>query len=325
MAPEEAIARLIGVEAATSRNSPWLAAAVLAVSAAALAALLGADSAAVATAGLSTAMGLVIRQGLHRRRYSLLALPFAAAFVGGVAGSVAIRFGWTHTPELALIVPCLMLIPGPHLINGLLDLVDNYIPMSLARLGLAAGILLAACLGLLVGVEFVFPALPEATRSFEAARLGVVADMLLAAAVTAGFAVYYNTPWPQLGLAMMGGALGHGLRTLALEFGLNLEGATFLGGFAVGAISSWIARAKVAPVAVVAFAGAVTMMPGLQMFGALYGAVCVTRLQSQAELPAVTAVLANAVQAATVVAALGLGLIIATRTIHALARRPDSQ
>ena len=101
---------------------------------------------------MATGLGLLARQELGRRHVSLLALPLTAAFVGAALGGLAIRLGWTRTPELVLIVPALMVVPGPHLINGLLDLIDNYLPMSLARLGLAAGVLLASTLGILLGV-----------------------------------------------------------------------------------------------------------------------------------------------------------------------------
>ena len=82
---------------------------------------------------------------LARRR------PAAAAVAA--LGGLGVRLGWTETPEVVLIVPAVMRVPGPHLINGWLDLIDNYLPMSLARLGLATGILLASALGVVVGVE----------------------------------------------------------------------------------------------------------------------------------------------------------------------------
>ena len=105
-----------------------------------------ATMAAYVVAGLSTALGLVARQWLGRHKYNLLTLPLTAAFIGAVFGGLAIRLGWTQTPGLALIVPSLMLVPGPHLINGLQDVVDNLMPMGIARLGLALSILLACAL-----------------------------------------------------------------------------------------------------------------------------------------------------------------------------------
>src|SRR5262249_46943865 len=150
--PASALAQLKRVEADTPRHSRWLAVLLLGVAAANLAGLLGADAGAVLVAGLATGLGLVARQELGRRQFSLLTLPLTAAFIGAVFGGLAIRLGWTRTPGLVLIVPSLMLVPGPHLINGLLDLIDNYLPMSIARLGLATCVLLASALGIVFGI-----------------------------------------------------------------------------------------------------------------------------------------------------------------------------
>ena len=145
------------VEADAPRHSRWLAALLLGAAAASFALLLGADAGATASAGLAAALGLLARQEMGRRRFSLLALPLTAALIGSVLGGLTTRLRWTRSPELALIVPALMIVPGPHLINGLLDLIDNHVPMSLSRLWLAAGILLASALGIVIGVELTAP------------------------------------------------------------------------------------------------------------------------------------------------------------------------
>jgi uncharacterized membrane protein YjjB (DUF3815 family) len=212
-----------------------------------------------------------------------------------------------------------MMVPGPHLINGLLDLIDNYLPMGLARLGLAAGILVAVSLGLVVGVRLTLPDLPDVKQSFKNDDLNLVTDMLLAGVVTCAFAVYYNTLWPQVRVAMVGGMIGHGLRFLALESGWTLEAASFIGGFAVGVAAAWIARSSKAPVATIAFSGAVTMMPGLQMYSALRGALQLAQLQSDADATLVSATLGNGFQAIAVAGALALGLIVAVRLMQAVA------
>src|SRR5262249_26471224 len=99
-----------------------------------------------------------------------------------------------------------MLVPGPHLINGVLDLIDNHLPMSLARLGLAAGILLASALGILLGLELTLPdGLPSPEQGAGVGRLTLASDVVLAGVVTCGFAVLYNTPWRRVGLAVVGG------------------------------------------------------------------------------------------------------------------------
>jgi uncharacterized membrane protein YjjB (DUF3815 family) len=62
-----------------------------------------------------------------------------------------------------------------------------------------------------------------------------------------GFALFYNTAWPQLWMATVGGMTGHGLRFLAMGAGCRLEAATFLGGLDVGVISAWMTRSRKMP------------------------------------------------------------------------------
>jgi uncharacterized membrane protein YjjP (DUF1212 family) len=321
--PAAALVRLERVEADTPRHSRWVAVLILAAAAACLAALLGADAPAAGVVGLAAGLGLLVRQELGRRHWNLLSLPLSAAFIGAVLGGLTIRLGWTRTAELVLIVPTLMLVPGPHLINGVFDLIDNYLPMSLSRLGLAAGILLASALGIALGVELTIPGVRLPEHGADADRLNLLSDVALTAVVTCGFAVYYNTAWGQVGLAAVGGMVGHGLRFLALDAGSRLEAATFLGGLAVGVVSAWMVRASKLPVAVIAFAGAVTMMPGLHIYRALAGALQLARGAGQTDPTIVADTLGNAFQACLVVSALALGVVVGARTVLALAGEPD--
>jgi uncharacterized membrane protein YjjP (DUF1212 family) len=319
-----ALAQLNRLEADTSRHSRWVAILLLGAAAGCLALLLGADAVAAAVTGLATGLGLLVRQELGRRHFSLLILPFSAAFVGAILGGLAIRMGSTRSPGLVLIVPALMLVPGPHLINGVLDLIDNHLPMSMARLGLACAILLASALGIVLGAELTLPGpfLPGQGASDD--HLNLVSDMVLAGIVTCGFAVFYNTPWRQVAMAVVGGMVGHGLRFLALEAGCQLEVATFLGGLAVGVISGWMARSGKLPVAVISFAGAVTMMPGLHIYRALGGAVQLARMSRETDPTTMAETLGNASQAGLVVSGLALGVIFGARTVLALAGAIDA-
>jgi uncharacterized membrane protein YjjB (DUF3815 family) len=148
--------------------------------------------------------------------------------------------------------------------------------------------------------------------------------MALAGVATCGFAVYYNTPWRHLWMAAAGGMAGHGLRFLALEAGWWLEAATFLGGLTVGASAGWMARFSKTPVAVLAFAGAVTMIPGLSLYGALAGALQLARQAGGADPGLVAATLGYSFQGCIVVSTLALGLILGARVVQALADKHDA-
>ncbi len=313
-----AFEQLNNVEGNTPPQPCWIVAFLLGVAAASLARIMGADYGTIAIVGLSSAVGLLARKKLGRRHLSLLALPFTAAFIGAALAGIAIRFGWTNTPGLALIVPSLMLVPGPHLLNGLFDLVDNHVSMSVARLALATGILFASAAGVILGIVLTLSVIPSAGQTAVEDHLNLPLDMLFAGVVTCGFAVFYNASWQQTFLAVIGGMVGHGTRFLALERGIRIEMATLLGALAVGAVAASIARYYKTPVAVIAFAGAVTMMPGMQMYRALGGALQIAQLRSEVDSIQISATLSNALQSTLIVAALALGLIIATRAVSAL-------
>jgi uncharacterized membrane protein YjjP (DUF1212 family) len=322
--PSEALFQLQRVEADTPRHPTWLVVLLLGLAASALAKLLGADAGTEVMVGLSTGIGFAVRRQLAQRHFNLLALPLAAGFIGAALGGVAIRLGWTETPALILIVPSLMLVPGPHLINGLLDLVDNYVPMGVARLGLATSILVACAMSIVIGIKLTTPTLPLAEQGTNATDLNLFFDMFLAGVVTIGFAAFYNAAWTHIGLAAVGGMIGHGLRFLALAEGWRLDGATFLGGLAVGIVAAWIARSYKLPVAVISFAGAVTMMPGMQMYRALGGALRSARLQDAADGTVVIDSIGYAIQASLVVSALAIGLIISARVVPMLAGKKNT-
>lgn len=319
LGPSGALASIAGVEAVVPRHPRWLVALLLGVAAWSLAIILGADSSAAIGAGLAAGLGLFARQELGRRHLALLLLPFTAALIGGLLGGLIGRMGWTQTPELALVVPALMLIPGPHLINGLLDLIDNYLPMSLARFGLAFGILFASAAGLAIGVELTLPHGIPAHPALSSDHLSLISDVVLAAIVTCGFAAFYNTTWQHLVLAMLGGMAGHGVRFVAMKVGCSLEAATFLGGLTVGIVSGWIAASRAIPVAVIGFAGAVPMIPGLSIYRALGGAWRIARHAGATDPGTFEVALSNALEAALVVSALALGLLLGARVVLGLA------
>jgi uncharacterized membrane protein YjjP (DUF1212 family) len=312
----QALVRLSRVEADSPRHARWLVALLLGGAACGFAKLLGADAGAVGIAGAATALGLPARQELARRHASLLAPPFAAALIGALLGGIAIRLGWTQTPELALVVPALMIVPGPHFLNGLLDLADNHLSMSLSRLGLAMGVLLASALGLAIGIRCVFLRADFPDQPASTIQLTLAADILLAGIATCGFAAFFNTPWRRLWMATVGGMAGHGLRFMALQSGCEPEIAAFFGGLVVGAVSNWLARPSHAPVAVIAFAGAVTMIPGSSFYQALGGALRLARQAGDSNPALAAGTLGHAMQGCVVVCGLALGLVLGIRLVE---------
>jgi len=305
----EAIKLLDEVEQSAGRPSRWTLSLMFGLAAGALAWLLAADWGGMAAISASSALGMLVRQEMHKHHPVLFALPFVAALIGSLMGGVVILLGWTQTPGICLIVPALMLVPGPHLINGLYDMLENNMQTGIPRLGLSAGILVAAAAGIFLGGWLTLGMTTVPPSTVAAQPISLWLDIVLAGVAACGFGAFYNAPWRVLWTSIACGMVGHGIRYLCLANGMPLEIATLFACVAIGFMAiRWVSSMRI-PFAAVAFAGAVPMMPGVLMFRSIGGAMDIALAGAGAPLVLVAGTLANIFKSAFVVGSMGMGLL----------------
>ncbi|GAA5160341.1 threonine/serine ThrE exporter family protein [Viridibacterium curvum] len=311
---------LESVEREAGRHNRWLLATIFGAGAAALAALFNGDAVAMSVIALSSALGLLVRQELAKRHVMLFALPFTAALIGSLLGGSVIALGWTTTPGICLIVPALMLVPGPHLINALYDVVENHMQTGVPRLALACTILLAAAMGIFLGgwITLGMSTVPPWHTPADAIPLWL--DVLLAGIAACSFGAFYNAPWRVLWTSIACGMVGHGIRYLCLAHNVSLEMATFFACLAIGMMAAQMVRQLRVPFAAVAFAGAVPMMPGVLMFRGIGGAMDIAMAGTAATPELVASTLASLFKSGFVVGAMGLGLLLGAKLAEVVTR-----
>ena len=72
---------------------------------------------------VSAAAGAILRRGVARLSANVFLQPFCAALVAGVIGALAVRYQLSSSLRLVAVCPCMVLVPGPHVLNGALDLI----------------------------------------------------------------------------------------------------------------------------------------------------------------------------------------------------------
>jgi len=80
--------------------------------------------------------------------------------VAGVIGAIAVHLQVSTSPRLIAVCPCMILVPGPHVLSGALDLLAARIQLGAARLTYAVLIIVAICVGLLLGLGLFGVSLP---------------------------------------------------------------------------------------------------------------------------------------------------------------------
>ena len=134
LAPDAAM-RAIDAIARMQAAPTWLFALAAAASAAAFAVLYGAAHlVSIVLVAVSAGAGAVLRRRLAEASDNNFIQPFGAAILAGAIGAVAVRSDLSSSLRLVAVCPCMILVPGPHVLNGALDLIRGRINLGAARL-----------------------------------------------------------------------------------------------------------------------------------------------------------------------------------------------
>jgi uncharacterized membrane protein YjjP (DUF1212 family) len=280
-----------------------------AAGAAALGVIFGVDlPASLILIALIAGAGACLRRWLATLSRNLFVQPFCAAFLAGIAGAIAVRLNLSTSLRLIALCPCMILVPGPHLLNGALDLARARIPLGIARLVYATVVTLTISTGLVLGLACGGVGLPASGAS---AGVPLGYDVLAAGVAVAAYGTFFNMSWQTLPIPIAVGMLAHGCRWSAINLaGVNPATGALIACLVVGTIMAPIADRLRLPFAGLAFASVVSLIPGSYLFRMAGGMATLLAVGPKTGLELSFQVMTDATTAILIVVAMTFGLVI---------------
>ncbi len=266
----------------------------------------------------SAGAGACLRRWLAGMSCNLFVQPFCAALLAGVVGAIAVRLQLSSVLRLVAVCPCMVLVPGPHFLNGMIDLARARITLGAARIAYAVLITIMISAGLLLGLALGGVRLPAAGAS-HSAPLGF--DVVAAGIAVAAYGTFFAMPWRMVPIPVLIGMLAHASRWEAISVtGANPEMGAIVACLMVGVIITPVADKARLPFAGLAFASVVSLMPGVFMFRMGAGMVDLVTLGSKAPQELFNQVVADGTTAILIILAMSFGLIFPKMCIQNFSR-----
>ncbi len=270
----------------------------------------------------SAGAGAILRRGAARFSANLFLEPFCAALLAGVVGALAVRYQWSSSLRLVAVCPCMVLVPGPPVLNGALDLLRGRVHLGASRLIYAVLVVAAISTGLLFGLALLGVSLPVGP---EGRTVPLWFDAIAAGVAVAAYSIFFSAPWRMLPWPVVTGMLAHSLRWWCMVV-LHSSSATgaLVACLLAGLILTPVALRRHMPFAAIGFASVVSMIPGVYLFRMASGLLQLAN-GSHTSLDLIGATIADGLTAGVIIFAMSCGLLIPKLAIVRLARQQQSR
>lgn len=240
-----------------------------AIGAAALGVIFGVmDLQILALVMLSAGIGALLRRLVAKVSINYYSQVLVASVFTGLFGSVSHAYQLAPASAFIFLCPCMILVPGPHLLNGVFDIARGDIGIGQSRLAYAITIVLVISVGLVGSLVAHHQTLTQYVSVGEVPFLYL---LLAVCAVVSAYGSFFSMTWRDLLLPVLIGVTAFLFRYFfESRDGVSVVTGVLIASLVAGVMASLLASKTQLPFAALAFAAVVAMIPGSYLFKMAY-------------------------------------------------------
>ena len=213
---------------------------------------------------LSAGIGGLLRRLTAKVSTNLYSQALVASVFTGGFGSLAHAYQFSPDSVFLFLCPCMILVPGPHLLNGIFDIARGDVGIGQSRLTYAMTIILVICIGLVGSMDFHNQSL---TQYASLNDLPFLYYLLAVCGAVAAYGSFFSMSWRDIIIPVFIGAVAFIPRYyLAFVEGYSVVMGVFIASLVAGFIATLLASKTQLPFAALAFSSVVAMIPGSYLF-----------------------------------------------------------
>jgi uncharacterized membrane protein YjjP (DUF1212 family) len=280
-----------------------------AIGAAALGVIFGImDTQILSLVMLSAGIGALLRRLVAKVSINYYSQVLVASIFTGVFGSIIHAYQLAPASAFIFLCPCMILVPGPHLLNGVFDIARGDIGIGQSRLAYATTIVLVICVGLVGSLVVHHQTLTQYVAVGQVPFLYLLGAVC---AVVAAYGSFFSMTWRDLLLPILIGVTAFLFRYFfESQDGISVVTGVFIASLVAGVMASLLAAKTQLPFAALAFAAVVAMIPGSYLFRMAYYLFNFYQLDLGSAAQEGLMALNQGITAALIVIAISLGVVL---------------
>jgi uncharacterized membrane protein YjjB (DUF3815 family) len=268
-----------------------------------------ADAWALVIIAIATAIALVARTLVAGKGYGFYIAVLAFTLVAACSAMLLARVIPTATPLVALIIPCVIVIPGFQLVNGGWEILRNHLHIGIPRLMIVFNVLSIIAVGLLLVLLANSPGTDGAGIVFPPG-VNIVLATCLGALAALCMCVVMNAPVHVMLFCLVCGAVARFIRTVIVISSGDVVLGVFCGTFVISVIALLMSQHGKFPVVIPLVTASVQFVPGYYVIVCLQGMTEIIRLGTAVPIAIVTSTISSGLLALFISAAIVIGTLL---------------